>query len=119
MKRDSSDRPHGWPAGATGHRRHDGGSTMSTTSTSMSTIPAELTYDLIDRRMREASHARLASTAARDRTRDGHVVRFRGRVGRAIMAFGHALGGESMRPGAARAPRTMARAGRGFAEPGC
>jgi hypothetical protein len=113
MKRYATDRPNGWPALAAGHRRHDGGSTMYT-------IPADITYDLIDRRMHEASNARLAAVAASERTRDGVAVRFRGRLGHAITAFGRALGGEPARSRAASVGRkAVAPAGRGIAEPGC
>jgi hypothetical protein len=69
--------------------------------------------------MREASDARLAAMASDDRTRDGHVVRFRGRLGRAIMAFGRALGGESKRAGLPSSRKAVAPSGRGLAEPGC
>lgn len=111
MKRSATDRPDGWPALATGHRRHDGGSTMNT-------IPADLTYDLIDRRMREAASARLAAMASQHRQRDGYVVRFRGRLGRTVVAFGHALGGQSIRAGLASPRGTVGPSGRGVAEPG-
>lgn len=111
MTRTRNDRPYGWPAEPAASRHPNEGDTASA-------LQAMLTYDQTDRRMREASNARLAATASRGRSRDGYLVRFRGRLGRAIMAFGTALGGESMRMNLASARGAVGSPRPGVAEPG-
>lgn len=108
-----SDRPYGWPTGTADRRRHDGGDAMNE-------VRGILAYDLIDRRMGEASEHRLAVLAARNRTRDGFVVRFRARIGGAITSLGHALAGDAARVAARPLTRVAAPPAGGCAtQPGC
>lgn len=117
MKRYSSDRPYGWPAKAAGHRRHDGGDTMSL-------VPEILTHELMERRAREASDNRMAALAKSASSRPGFVTQLRSRVGGAVTAFGRVLAGEPSPGGSAsgspRIARTLSQQGaRGATEPGC